>query len=39
LRFGFDDTHPNSGLRKAESIDKTYRAASNDDHVFHRPAP
>src|SRR5580658_7408470 len=36
LRFGFDDTHPDSGLREAESVDETDWAASDDYYVFHR---
>jgi hypothetical protein len=35
-RFGFDDTRVESGLREAESVDKTDWSASDDFHVFHR---
>src|ERR1700686_591018 len=38
LRFRFDDTHANSGLREAESVDEADWSASDDYHVFHRVA-
>src|SRR5215469_3636096 len=36
LRFGFDDSHANSGLRQTERIDEAYWSATDDDHVLHR---
>src|SRR5215472_11004078 len=35
LRFGFDDSDANSGLRQTESVDKADWPATDDDHVLH----